>query len=96
MIGVYLISFNTTDLHIMVLVAIVALTLRLLGFPMAPMLLGFILGKPMEDNLRRALLINDNSISFLWKRPITLTILCLTLVVVIGPILRKLFAKVAK
>ena len=44
----------------MVLFAVVAVALRLLDFPMAPMLLGFILGGMMEENLRRALSIcND-------------------------------------
>nr|WP_253264421.1 tripartite tricarboxylate transporter permease [Aeromonas media] len=44
LIGVYLVSFNTMDIYVMVLVALVAIGLRLLDFPMAPMLLGFILG----------------------------------------------------
>ncbi|MBP6793043.1 MAG: tripartite tricarboxylate transporter permease, partial [Aeromonas sp.] len=43
LIGVYLVSFNTMDIYVMVLVALVAIGLRLLDFPMAPMLLGFIL-----------------------------------------------------
>jgi putative tricarboxylic transport membrane protein len=52
---------------------------------MAPMILGFILGDLMERNLRRALAINDGSISFLWERPLTLTILVLTAVVLVMP-----------
>jgi putative tricarboxylic transport membrane protein len=42
--GVYLVSFNTMDIHVMAIVALIAIGLRLLTFPMAPMLLGFILG----------------------------------------------------
>ena len=34
---------------------------------MAPMILGFILGGMMEDNLRRALTISDGSLSFYGK-----------------------------
>ncbi len=59
LIGVYFVSFNTFDIHLMVIFAVAAVGLRLLDFPMAPMLLGFILGGMMEDNLRRALSIND-------------------------------------
>jgi putative tricarboxylic transport membrane protein len=87
MIGVYLVSFNTFDIFMMVFIAGVALALRLLGFPMAPMLLGFILGAMMEDNLRRALVISDGSLSFLWERPITLTILILTALTLLKPLL---------
>ena len=75
LIGVYFVSFNTFDIQLMVLFGIAAILLRFLDFPLAPMILGFILGGMMEENLRRALLINDDSWSFLWERPLTLTIL---------------------
>ncbi len=87
MIGVYLVSFNTFDIFMMVFIAGIAIALRLLSFPMAPMLLGFILGAMMEDNLRRALVISDGSLSFLWERPITLTILILTALTLLKPLL---------
>ncbi|WP_349917931.1 tripartite tricarboxylate transporter permease [Aeromonas veronii] len=85
LIGVYLVSFNTMDIYVMSLVALVAIGLRLLDFPMAPMLLGFILGGMLEDNLRRALVINDGSLSFLWERPITLGFTLVTLVMLLLP-----------
>jgi len=75
LIGVYFVSFNTFDIHMMVIFAVGAVFLRLLGFPMAPMILGYILGGMMEENLRRALLINNDSWAFLWERPLTLGIL---------------------
>ncbi|OZG43727.1 tripartite tricarboxylate transporter TctA [Aeromonas sp. A35_P] len=84
--GVYLVSFNTMDIHVMTLVALIAIGLRLLTFPMAPMLLGFILGGMLEDNLRRALVINDGSLSFLWERPITLVFTVITLTMLLLPL----------
>jgi len=95
-IGVYLVSFNTMDISIMVGVCTVAIFLRLLTFPMAPLLLGFILGGMMEDNLRRALLVNDDSLSFLWERPITLTIMIITLLVLLAPLFHKTIRKFFK
>lgn len=86
LIGVYLVSFNTFDIQMMVAFAAAAIVLRLFGFPMAPMILAFILGDLMEDNLRRALALYDGSISFLWERPLTLAILLLTLMIVVLPI----------
>ena len=87
LIGVYFVSFNTFDIHLMVIFAVAAVGLRLLDFPMAPMLLGFILGGMMEDNLRRALSINDDSWSFLWARPLTLSILAIAVLILIVPML---------
>jgi len=92
--GVYLVSFNTMDILIMVGICALAIFLRLLTFPMAPLLLGFILGGMMEDNLRRALLINDDSLSFLWERPITLTIMLITLLVLIAPVFQQTIKRV--
>jgi len=54
------------------------------------MLLGFILGKMMEENLRRALAISDGSISFLWERPITLVILLISILFLSAPLIGNL------
>ena len=65
LIRVYLITFNNFDIYMITIFAVVAIFLRIVDFPMAPMILGFILGGMMEDNLRRALTISDGSLSFL-------------------------------
>jgi len=93
LMGVYLVTFNAFDIEMMVLFCIVAVGLRLMDFPMAPLLLGFILGGLMEDNLRRALLIYDDSISFMWQRPMTLGINLATLFVLGFPLLRAALAR---
>ena len=90
LIGVYLVTFNAFDLYLMVGFAILAAFLRFLNYPLAPILLGFVLGDLLEDNLRRALLINDGQLSFLWNRPITRTILIFTSLVLLLPLGRQL------
>ncbi len=90
LIGVYLVTFNAFDLYLMVGFAILAAFLRFLNYPLAPILLGFVLGDLLEDNLRRALLINDGQLSFLWNRPITRTILIFTFLVLLLPLGRQL------
>ncbi len=87
LIGVYFVSFNAFDIQLMVIFAIAAVGLRLLEFPMAPMLLGFILGGMMEENLRRALIINNDSWSFVWERPLTLSILVIAAAILFVPML---------
>jgi putative tricarboxylic transport membrane protein len=92
LMGVYLVTFNDFDILMMVLFCVAAMALRLMNFPMAPLLLGFILGGLMEDNLRRALLIYDESISFMWERPLTLGINLATLFILFFPMLRSFIA----
>ena len=66
----------------MIGIAIVATGLRLYKFPMPPLILAFVLGGLMEENLRRSLLISDGSFNFLWDRPLTAIILIFTILIV--------------
>jgi putative tricarboxylic transport membrane protein len=93
LMGVYLVTFNDFDIMMMVLICVAAMGLRLMNMPMAPLLLGFILGGLMEDNLRRALLIYDDSIAFMWQRPLTLGINLVTIIILLLPLLRTFFAR---
>ena len=81
--GVYLISFNSFDIYFMAVVALLSLVLRTLNYPMPPLILGFILGGMLEKNLRRALLINDGSYSFLWERPISLSLFIIMILIIV-------------
>ena len=65
LIGVYLVSFNTFDITMMTAFAVAAIFLRLFGYPMAPLILGFILGGMMEDNLQRTMTLYDGSLRFI-------------------------------
>jgi putative tricarboxylic transport membrane protein len=81
--GVYLISFNSFDIYFMAIVALISLVLRVLNYPMPPLILGFILGGMLEKNLRRAVLINDGSFSFIWERPISLSLFIIAILIVL-------------
>ncbi|TDI54395.1 MAG: hypothetical protein E2O93_09035 [Alphaproteobacteria bacterium] len=94
LIGVYFVSFNTFDIHLMVIFAVAAIGLRLLDFPMAPMLLGFILGGMMEENLRRALIISDDSWAFTWERPLTFSILLIAAAILIVPMIAPVIGRI--
>jgi putative tricarboxylic transport membrane protein len=80
--GIYLMSFNNFDIFLMIGIAVIATILRLYDFPMPPLILAFVLGGLMEENLRRSLLISDGSWSFLWNRPLTLGIMIVILIIV--------------
>jgi len=89
--GVYLVSFNTFDIQMMVIITAIAIFLKLLDFPMAPMLLGYILGGIMEQNLSRSLVMSDGSLSFIWERPLTLSIIVIAAILLFMPLVSKLF-----
>ena len=71
-VGVYSVHATTFDLLLMGVLGIVGFVLRKAGIPMAPLILGFVLGDLMEQNLRRALSITNGELSILWGSPITI------------------------
>ena len=91
--GVYLISFNSFDIYFMAIVALISLVLRVIDYPMPPLILGFILGGMIEKNLRRALIINDGSYSFLWERPISLTLFIIMIIIILIQVYQGLIKK---
>jgi putative tricarboxylic transport membrane protein len=88
LLGVYLTSLSAFDLYLMLAVGVAAFVLRLGSFPLAPLLLGFILGGLLEDNLRRTLMLYDNSLRFIWERPQALVVAVFILIVLSVPLWR--------
>jgi hypothetical protein len=71
-VGVYSVHATTFDLLLMAGCGIVGYLLRKQGVPMAPLILGFVLGDMMEQNLRRALSITNGEVSILLESPISI------------------------
>lgn len=90
LLGVYLVSFDAVDIVVMIVIAIAAVALRWLDFPLAPLLLGFILGGYLEENLQRTLILYDGGWQFLWERPASLVMAAATLFFVAWPLVRGL------
>ena len=88
LLGVYFTSLAVFDVFLMLGLALIGLALRLAGFPLAPLLLGFILSGMLEDNLRRTLLLVDGDWSMLLERPICLGIAAACVVVWLAPLRR--------
>ena len=91
-IGVYSTNNNTFDIWMVALFGAVGYTFIKLGLEPAPLLLGFILGPMMEENLRRALLISRGEWGVFVTRPISATLLAMAvvlLIVVLSPSIKK-------
>lgn len=90
-IGVYAINAGTFDLLLVTGIGAIGYFLRKFGVPMAPLVLGVVLGNMMEQNLRRALSITDGNLSVLFASPVAITLWTAAIAVVAVPqILRRL------
>jgi len=69
LVGVYLTTLNGFDLYLMLGLALLAVLLRWFDFPLAPLLLGFILSGLFEENLRRTLFLAEGGIETILLRP---------------------------
>ncbi|MDR2788142.1 MAG: tripartite tricarboxylate transporter permease [Candidatus Accumulibacter sp.] len=74
-IGVYSLSNNTFDVYCAAVFAVVGFLFHRLGLEPAPLILGFILGPMMEENLRRSLLMARGDWSIFVTRPIAATLI---------------------
>ena len=85
--GSYIGQNNPTELIILVILGVVATFLRFASFPLAPLLIGFILGPMLEDNFSRATKIYDG-IGFVWERPMTSILLIISIKMILVPIIK--------
>ena len=82
-IGVYSINNSALDVLVATVFGFVGYLLYRLNCEPAPLLLGFILGPLIEENLRRALVISQGDPSVFVQRPISCTFLALTAVLIV-------------
>ena len=78
LIGIYTVNNSTTDVFLTVVFAAFGYVLYKLDCEPAPLVLGFILGPLMEENLRRSMLLSDGDPMIFVNRPISLTLLLMS------------------
>jgi putative tricarboxylic transport membrane protein len=91
-IGVYSINSAPVDVYMTAVFALVGYWLVKHDFEPAPMLLGFVLGPLMEENLRRTMLIARGDWTVFLTRPISGALIALStilLVIAVLPMIRK-------
>jgi len=92
-IGVYSGKSTTFDLVLMVGLGVGAYFLRRVGVPMAPLILGLVLGKILEQSLRRGLSLSGGDLAVLWSSPISIVLWTLAALVIIVPLAMPKFRK---
>lgn len=84
-VGSYALGNNFFDVWVMLIAGIIGYFMHRYDFPVSPAILALILGPMLEANLRRALVISNGDISILFTRPISLTLIVLTVLTLFYP-----------
>jgi putative tricarboxylic transport membrane protein len=92
-VGTFAIRNNFGDIWIMVVFAIMGFFMERYGYPLAPLILGVVLGPIAEENLRQAMIISGNDPMALVGSPLSTTLIMLSLVSLFFPQLRKLWRR---
>jgi putative tricarboxylic transport membrane protein len=93
LIGVYAVSNTVFDVYIMVLFGVLGYLMKKFGYEPAPLVLAFVLGPMLENNLRKALILSQGDFSTFVTRPLSAIALLLALALVLSPLIPRLRGK---
>lgn len=93
--GAYASKLQYGDVWMMLAFGGLAYGMRRLGFPLAPMVLGIVLGGLLDEFLRNALIISGGDLSPLVTRPIALVLFIILVVTMLSnlPVVRRAFSR---
>jgi putative tricarboxylic transport membrane protein len=92
-VGVYCSSNNVFDVYVMVAFGILGYLMRKVGYEPAPLVLAFVLGPMLENNLRKAMILSQGDLSTFLTRPISATCLVFAAALLLAPLLPALRRK---
>jgi putative tricarboxylic transport membrane protein len=79
LLGAFSVQGSVSDVVIVLILGGMGFLLRRFGFPVAPVLLGMVIGPLMEQELRRALAVSSGNIQIFLERPLALVFLAAAL-----------------
>jgi putative tricarboxylic transport membrane protein len=85
-IGSYSLGTRVFNLYLMVPVGIIAYFMQEMGYPIAPLVIGVILGPMADENLRRALMVSQGSFLPIFTRPVAFILFLLIVWMVVSQI----------
>jgi putative tricarboxylic transport membrane protein len=95
LVGVYSVNYNVLDLWLMLAFGLIGYVAQKLEYPLAPLVLALVLGGLMEVSLRQSLKMSHFDVTIFFTRPIAATIMGVVIVIVLWPLLSRLFPKTA-
>ena len=94
-LGAFAATGSTADVVIMLVIGVMGYLMRVYDFPVAPVLVGMILGPLSEQQLRRALAISQGDPSVFLTRPVAAAILAVAAAVLLAPYVLRLLRRPA-
>lgn len=88
--GAYAAGGNPSDILLLAGIGVMGLFMRLADIPVAPAVVGLILGPLLEVELRRALILSEGDWTVLWSNPLTIALWAIAVVALVSPALLKL------
>ncbi|MDC7242022.1 MAG: tripartite tricarboxylate transporter permease [Spirochaetales bacterium] len=85
-IGSYALGTRVFNLYLMLPIGIIAYFLTEMKYPIAPLIIGVILGDMCDQNLRRALMVSQGSFTPIFTRPVSLVLFLVIVVMVLSQI----------
>jgi putative tricarboxylic transport membrane protein len=85
-LGTYAVNGTVVDLAFLLVIGLLGLLLRRFGVPVAPAVIGLILGPLAEQQLRRALAISQGDVTTLVSSPIAVVLLSIAALIVAAPL----------
>ncbi len=85
LIGVYSVSNAVFDIYIMIVFGIVGYLMKKFEYEGAPLVLAFVLGPLMENNLRKSLIMSQGDFSIFFTRPLAAASLIVALFLLVSP-----------
>jgi putative tricarboxylic transport membrane protein len=82
-IGIYSVNNSSFDIYLMAIFGVIGIVWRMLDCSPVPMMLGFVLGPMVEENLRRTLQVSRGDPSVFLSRPISFAFIIATILIVI-------------
>ena len=79
-------NHNINDIFLMIIAGVIGYFMLKMDFCVPPLILGLILGRTLESNLRRSLVLSDGSPLIFLQRPIALVLLIAAFISLIYPI----------
>jgi putative tricarboxylic transport membrane protein len=86
-LGAYTLNNNVVDLIILWIIGLLGFGMRVLDVPVAPCVVGLILGPLAEQQFRRALAISQGDPMVFFTHPISASLLLIAVLLVLGPML---------
>lgn len=91
--GTYTLGYSTVDFYILMIFGVLGLVMKLLKFPIAPLILAAIVGSDMEQNFRKSIVGADGAFSILFASPITIALVILTVLSLCYPLIVSFIGK---